>query len=210
MSEKFILKGLSRDNKKEKPSQIRAEGFIPAVIYGSNKESRALKVKANEFIKLFHGAGETNLIELTIDQDNAIKVLVYETQTDPIKNRINHIDFLQVDMKKKITVEVPVDFVGESPAVRDQGASLIKNLDHIEIECLPEDLIHTVEIDISSLKEIDAAIKLSDLKLPKGVELTTDNLDEHIVSVIRQEVEVEAAPAAEAAEAPAPEVKKAE
>ncbi|KKR20487.1 MAG: 50S ribosomal protein L25 [Parcubacteria group bacterium GW2011_GWE2_39_37] len=189
MSEKIELQAQSRDAKKEKVNTVRAEGFIPAVIYGTGLPSLSIKVKESDFGKVFTKAGETNLIELTVDGKTE-RVLIYDVSKNPIKRKIESIDFIRVDMKKKITVEVPLVFVGEARAVKDLGGFLVRNADHVEVECLPEDLINQIEVDVSLLKEIEDSVKMSDLKLPAGVELTSVS-DEVLAIVIKQEVEAE-------------------
>lgn len=197
MSKETIkLDAASRDVKAEKANILRSKGLIPAVIYGHGVKNRTLKVKAVEFNKAFSHAGETHLINLTIDQEAPVKVLVYGVERDGIKEKVENIDFLQVNMKEKITVEVPLVYVGESKAVRELGGVLIKTTDHLEVECLPDDLVDTIEIDLSVLENIGDQLKMSDIKLPNGLELTSDT-NEPIVSIVGKEEEVE--PVVEAA-----------
>lgn len=195
MSEKIELQAQSRDAKKEKVNLVRAAGFIPAVVYGIGLPSVSVKVKDGEFSKVLSKAGETTLVELIIDGEKSEKVLIYDVSKNPIKRKIESIDFIRVDMKKKITVEIPLLFVGEAKAVHDLGGFLVRNADHLEVECLPEALINQIEVDVSGLKEIEDSIKMSDLKLPAGVELTSTT-DEVLAIVIKQSVEAEEAPIA--------------
>lgn len=211
MSEEFKLAAEVRDAK-EKMSAIREAGFIPAVVYGTGHANQSIKVKAGEVDKIISQAGETHLVNLIIGNVEPIKVVVYEVQRDPIKGGTVHVDFYQVDMKKKIEVEVPLEYVGISKAVDEMGGVLSKSADHVKVSCLPNDLPDHLEIDLSALDSFDSIFKASDLKLPKGVELVNEN-EETLVSIIELTKQEEApvvvaAEAAPAAAAPAAPVKK--
>ncbi len=181
-------------------SQLRNQGFIPAVVYGAGGVNENLKVKKSEFDKVFEAAGESHLINLGIEGGSNVKVLVKDVQRNPVKNTILHIDFFKVDMDKKITTEIPLRFVGESKAVKEQGGTLVKTIDMVEVKCLAKDLVDTIEVDIAALKDLHDAIRMHDLKLPQGIELVSQT-DEIVVMVAEQQKEE--APAAPAAEAEA-------
>jgi len=178
--------------------------FIPAVVYGKGVENQSLKLKRIDFDKAFKAAGESNLISLNFGQ-GIVKVIVKDTQHDVMKNIFTHVDFYQVNMKEKITTEIPLHFIGESKAVRELGGSLLKDITAVEIECLPSDLVDHIDVDISALLTFDDSIRLQDLKLAKGLALVSQT-NETVVAVKEPKAEVEAvaAPAA----APAPEAKK--
>ncbi len=164
--------------------KIRAKGFIPAVLYGSGIDNKNLKVKELDFVKVFALAGESNLIDLTIGENESVKVIVKDIARNPIKGNIIHVDFYQVDMTKKVTTEIPLHFTGEAKAVKELEGTLVKNIDSVEIECLPGDLADHIKVDLSSLNTFDDIIKLADLKLPQGVELTSEG-NEIVASVIK-------------------------
>ena len=206
MGEELNLSAWSR-TEKDKANALRKAGFIPAVVYGSGQKNLNFKIKAIDFSKLFERAGESSLINLKIDESAPLKVVVKEVEMEPIKGGFSHIDFYKVDMKKKITVEVELAFVGESKAVTELGGVLAKAKDNVEITCLPDKLIKQIEVDVSVLNSMDDVIKLQDLKLPEGVELEGDP-EEVIVSVVETvKEEMPAAPVAEGA-APAEGEKK--
>lgn len=178
--------------------------FIPAVLYGKGVENRNLKMKKIDFEKIFSQAGESNLIDLELD-GTSVKVLVKDYQRDPIKNFFSHVDFYQVNMKEKITAEIPLHFIGESKAIRELGGTLIKDMDTLEIECLPGDLVDHIDVDISVLNTFDDAIRVNDLKLPAGLVLV-QHTNEVIAAVMEPRAEEEKpaeTPAAEAAPAEA-------
>ncbi len=186
--------------------------FLPGVLYGKNFASQNLKLKKSDFDKVFARAGESNLVDLEIDS-KITKVLVKDTQRDIMKNYFTHVDFYKVDMKEKITTEIPLHFIGESKAVKELGGVLIKDLSVLEIECLPGDLIDHIDIDISLLKTFDDAIRINDLHLPQGIALV-HHTNEMIAAIRETRIQEEAAPveaaAAPVTETPAPasEIKK--
>lgn len=180
--------------------------YLAGVIYGKNFTTQSLKMKKTDFDRAFAAAGESNLIDLELDT-KVTKVLVKDTQRDVMKGLFTHVDFYKVDMKEKIVTEIPLHFIGESKAVKELGGVLIKDLSVLEIECLPGDLVDHIDVDISSLKTFADAIRINDIKLPKGVALVhhTNEMVAAIREARKQEEEV--APVGETA-APAAEAKK--
>lgn len=168
----------------KKNKHLRESGFIPVVLYGPGIKNVSLAVKMRDFIKIFEKAGESTLIELKIEngkEDNRI-VLIYDVSRDPVNEQIVHADFYQVKMDQSITVEVPLVFIGQSEAVEKDKGVLIKGYQSIEIEALPKDLIHEIEVDISVLKTFEDRIHIRDLKVPDTVKITA-NQDDIVVSV---------------------------
>jgi large subunit ribosomal protein L25 len=185
--------------KREKNERL-SEDFIPAVLYGKGIENVNLKIKKTEITKIFASAGESNLITLDIE-NSSVKVLVKDIQRDVMKHTLKHLDFYQVNMKEKINTEIPLHFIGESKAVRELGGMLMKDMDTLEIECLPNDLVDHIDVDISVLDSFEAEIRMQDIKLPKGIVLLYEDHNEIVVSVkepkvVEEEPEVVAAPVA--------------
>lgn len=150
-------------------ASVRENGAIPAVLYGKGVETKSFQVNYSEFQKLFRDAGESTLITLTLEGED-FNVLVKDVQYEPLKDSYQHLDFYVVRMDEKITAEVELVFVGTAPAVKDEGGTLVKNLDALDITCLPADLPHEIEVDISSLATFDDAITVADLKLSDKLE----------------------------------------
>jgi len=198
MKKEIKLAAESRDAKTEKARKLRAAGFIPAVIYGPGVENQVIKIKEVEFSKVFSKAGETHLIELSLNDEKSVKVLTYGVEKNPLKGFVEHVDFLQVNMKEKITVEIPLEFTGESKAVKELGGVLVRTADAVEVECLPDELTDHILVHLSDIETLNDSIKMSDLKLPKGMVLTSTT-DETLVSVVELTVEKEEAPTEEAA-----------
>jgi large subunit ribosomal protein L25 len=184
---------------REKNEKLSSD-FMPAVLYGKGLDNKNLKVKKVDFEKSFRTAGESNLIDLDFGS-GPVKVLVKDVQHDVMKNFLTHADFYQVNMKEKITTEIPLHFIGEAKAIKELGGTLIKDMDSLEVECLPSDLVDHIDVDISVLNTYDDAIRVSDLKLPKGIALV-HHTNEMIAAVKEPKVEEEPV-AAEAAAAPA-------
>lgn len=185
----FKLEAKVRD---EKPKKTRNDGLVPGVIYGKNFENISIAIDQLVFKKLFREAGSSNLIDVQVGNEN-YKTLIHEVQQDPITMKPLHVDFFKVNMKEKIHAEIPLEFVGESPAVINLEGILITNKDHVEVECLPSDLVSEINVDISILDDFEKNIKVSDIQVPAGIEIL-DEPDEVVVLVQepRSEEELEA------------------
>jgi large subunit ribosomal protein L25 len=181
MVEEYDLSANTRGEQKAK--HLRNDKKIPAVIYGNDYESRSIAVNALTFNKVFEEAGESALINLKIDDESKLKVLVHDIQIDAVTGGIIHVDFYKVNMKEKIKTAIPIVEIGESSAVVDLEGALITNKDEVEVECLPADLIPEIEVDISVLKTFEDVIKVSDLKVPAGIEILDDS--EEVVFLIQ-------------------------
>lgn len=213
MAKREKLTAQKRELTGHKVRKLRREGILPANLFGKKIKSQSLQVNLKEFLKVFEKTGETGLIDLVIDDKETRPVLVGNVQIEPVSDQPLHVDFHQVNLEEKVTVAVPIHLVGEAPAVvRDEGV-LVQPLAEVEVEALPTDLPDHLEADISSLDKIDAAVRVADLKVPKGVVVKT--VQEEVVAIINPKAkEEEVAPAAEEAvvaegekgaeEAPAP------
>ena len=152
----------------------RKEGLIPAVMYGHGNEPQTFWVNAITFGKLYKDAGQSSIINLTPEKGTMANVIVHDIQKDPLTSRITHIDFFQVRMDEEMETHIPLEFVNESPAVKEQGGILIRTLEEVLVTCLPKDLPHAIEIDLSQIKTFEDHIQVKDLKLPKGVKILTE------------------------------------
>ncbi len=152
----------------KKARELRREGLVPCVLYGNEAENTPLQCEYNAVLKTYEQAGESTLVELDA-AGKKIPVLFHMVDFDPVTDRISHVDFYAVNMKKEIETYVPVRFTGEAPAVKELGGVLVTVLDHVTVRCLPADLPHEVHADISSLKEFDDHLTVADLVLPERV-----------------------------------------
>lgn len=125
-----------------------------------------------------------------------MNALIHEVQVDPVTDEPIHVDFLVIDMKKKIRVKVPLVFTGVSNAVKNGIGNLVKVLHEIEIEALPADLPHNFSVDVSKLETLESVIIVSDIKLPTGVVVITNGNDvvASIVAQVEEKEEVVVAP----------------
>ena len=154
---------------------LRKAGVIPAVVYGHGIKTKPVQVSYLDFEKVLHEVGESSLFNLEINKERPVKVLIHDIQYHPVTDRVQHVDFYQIKAGEKITVKVELKFVGISPAVKELGGSLITNLTELEIECLPEDLISELEVDISKLNTFDDIIRVGDLKVSEKVKILQDS-----------------------------------
>jgi len=165
----------------KKVEQIRDDGFVPAVVYGGDAANEYIALAYNEFEKVYRDAGESSLVVLTIDAGAPVKTLIHEVQYSPLTNRIIHVDFFRVTMTEKLTTDVEIAFVGESKAVKELGAILVKNISEVEVRCFPDDLVSEITVDVSSLSNLEDSIKISDIQLPKGIEILHHEEDDIVV-----------------------------
>lgn len=154
--------------------QLRAQDIIPAVMYGHESETINISVPRKTLLQAYEKAGESTLVDLQIDTQTPVKVIIHDVQRDGISDRITHVDFYKVNMKEKISAEVPLVFVGEAPAVKSLGGVLLKNLIKVEVESLPGDLPHEITVDISKLATFEDKITVGDLQLPNGVSVQAE------------------------------------
>jgi large subunit ribosomal protein L25 len=199
------IKALPRDELGRKVNKQRKAGQIPAVIYGHGIKSEPLYVLAKDFSKTYSEAGASTLITLQIG-DKKRNVLIHDVARDPLAGGILHVDFYQVRMDEKIKAKVPLNFIGESLAVKAEAGVLVKNIQEVEIEALPKDLPHHLDVDISALQTFDNHIFIKDLNISGSVKVLAD-VDEIVASVIPPRSEEELAALEEKVEEKVEEVK---
>ena len=156
---------------------------IAGIIYGNNMDINIpFFVNKVDFEKAFQELGKTSIFGVNIGGKD-ISVMVKDVQYNPVSDYIQHLDFLSVNIDEKIEVEVPLVFVGEAPITKSGMGVINQVLNSINVNSLPDKIPHEIEIDISNLKELNDQIILNDIKLPEGVEISSDDLDSVIVSV---------------------------
>lgn len=195
--ESHKLKAEARTVVGKRVGALRREGILPAIVYGAGLSPLPIQLDAREAGKALARVSGATLLDLEVG-DVTHKVLVREMQRDVIRHNLEHVDFLKVAMDVVIRTEVPVELVGEAPAVKMLGGVLVSGLDEIEVEALPSDLPDRVTVDLSVLENVDDAITVGDLFLGKGVKVLTDATDVvvHVIYQAAEEVEepVEAVP----------------
>jgi len=163
------------------PAKIRGEGLIPAIIYGHGISTSKLAVPYGVFEKVFKKAGESTIISLDIDGTKH-NCVIQDVQLHFVTGKYLHVDFHEVSMNETMIAVVPLEFVGVSKAVRENGGIMVQVLNEIEVECLPANLPSEIEVDISSLNEFHDAIHISDLKVGEGVKILAEG-DELVVKI---------------------------
>jgi large subunit ribosomal protein L25 len=157
--------------------KIKAQGLVPAVIYGADLAPQNLQVNAREFHTLLsHATGEHLLVELQIaDGAEAVSrlALIQEVQHDPLRGNVLHVDFHAVSNDEKIHAEIPVEAFGEATGVKNYGGILEVSLHSLMVECLPKDLPEIIRVDVAELN-LNAAVHVRDLQLPEGVVAKAD------------------------------------
>jgi large subunit ribosomal protein L25 len=193
------LKASTRELLGKRARRLHGQGKLAAVVYGHNTTPTPLELDRLEFQKVFVKSGRTHLVDLIVDGKTE-KVLVREIQTHPRRLGPIHVDFYQVNLEEKITVEVPVHLVGESAAVKRGDADVLQPIHTLRVECLPSDIPEAFEVDLTPLEEIESEFRVADLSVPKGVTVLLDP-EELIVKIVhKREMKVEEeVPTAEAA-----------
>ncbi|MFH1078585.1 MAG: 50S ribosomal protein L25 [Patescibacteria group bacterium] len=165
------LTAASRTDLGRQATKVRNAGLIPAIIYGHGIEPKAVSLGMSEFIKLYRSAGSSSVIDVSIDGTEAVKALVQEIQLHPLTMRPRHVDLRQIRMDEEITVDVPIIFANDAPAVKELAGTLVHPYETLTVSCLPADLPHEITVDLSVLKTFEDTITVADLALPKGVKV---------------------------------------
>jgi large subunit ribosomal protein L25 len=196
---------------------LRRQGLTPAHLFGHNIKSQALQCDTTQLEEIISRAGTTRIIDLHIsDEKQPKKVFIREVQRNPVKDYLYHVDFYQIKMKEKMKADIPVVIVGEAPALKGKGHILEHISDHITVECFPDKLPPNIEVDISSLEEVNQAIHVGELNLGSDVAILTDS-DKIVVKIsevaaarLEEEAEVAEEEEAEAVEGEEAEVETVE
>jgi large subunit ribosomal protein L25 len=179
-------------NDKDIAVEANKKADIKAVVYGPKFESTSISIPYAEFIKVYNEAGETGVISLDIE-GSKVNALIHEISLHPVQNHVIHVDFYAPEAGKKINANIPLDFIGESEAVK-AGNILVKVMHEVEVEALPENLPHDIKVDISKLATLQDDVTIADLIFPANVKSIME-ADEVVASVVApKEDEEESAP----------------
>jgi large subunit ribosomal protein L25 len=168
---------------------LRQEGLIPAELYGHGIKNEHLSVPVKDFTKAFKEAGTSTILYLlvgnglpaanrqglSVNGREKKPAIIHDVVYDSLTGAIAHVDFYAVKMDEMITAKIPLEFVNESPAVKEKGAIINKSMAEIEVESLPQDLPHAFKIDLSLLDDLDKSIYVRDIKVPKGVKILVED-----------------------------------
>jgi large subunit ribosomal protein L25 len=163
------LRGVGRHPVRE----LRDVARVPAVIYGAGVEAKPISVNAKALQKALHQAG-SGLLTLQLIGDSPLNVLPREVQRHPVKHNVLHVDFQAVSMTEKLRLHVPIIHEGDAPAMKLNGdLVLVRNLDSVEIECLPADIPNHLVANLTKLQGEDDEVLAGDLAVPNGVKVLT-------------------------------------
>lgn len=200
MAQQTELKVAPRTIMGKANKRLRKEGMLPANIYGHKQAPVAIQVDAIEFERLRRAHGARNIISLLMPDAPVETALIRHVQHNPKTGKIVHIDFTRVSLRERIQVNLPLNYVGEAPGVKIEGGVFLHIVDALAVECTASDMIESLDVDISSLTDIDATLHAGDIKLPANFTLIT-NAEEPIAKVAAPRIEEPATPAAEEAAA---------
>ena len=190
-----------RDLLGKKVRFLRRKGITPVSLYGHGVESSALQIETPALKKALAQAGKTSIIYLKVGSAKRQHMaIVRGIQRDPVKGELLHVDFYQVKMDQKLKIEVPLVLMGKAPAVKELGGILVQEMNSVEVECLPANMCHSIELDISNLVNLDQALHVKDLKVGEGITIVTGP-EKVVAKIARLRIEVVEAVAAPAAEA---------
>lgn len=161
--------------------------IIPAVLYGFKTENQVLQVEASAFRKAYLGAGENQVVDLTVG-NKTHHVLIRDVQINPIRREVIHVDFYAIDVTKPVEVEIPLVFTGEAPAVKISGGSLVKKMAHIWVRCLPKDFVKSIEVPVDGLKTMEDVITIKDIKVPANWQVL-ENAADIVATVVPPRIE---------------------
>jgi len=190
------LAALPREIVGKHVARLRRAGQLPAVVYGHGVASTSVTIDAHDFELLRRKAGPNALVDLSVDGKKADPVLIHDVQVHPVTHRPLHVDLFLVQMTVELTVDVPLVATGVSPAIENDGGTLLHAIESVRIRALPDHLPQSIEYSIESLVDFDTAIHVRDLTIPSDVTLLTE-ADEIVAKVQAPRVEVEEPTAAE-------------
>lgn len=190
--------------------KLLSSGSIPIEFYGKGVKNMSLQVDYQAFRKLFRVSGSNTVISLNIDDGKSkVDTIVHEVSYHPVTDEIVHVDFVKVKMDEYIYTKIPIVLSGIAPAVKELGGTLTHNLDELEVKCLPGDLIHNLEVDITPIVDFNVFIRVKDLNVPDTLEVL-DNPEDIVVTVVPPRVEAEPEVAEEGEEIAEGEAKEGE
>lgn len=196
--DELVLKAESREVIGKQVRALRRAGKLPGVLYGKYMKPTPILLDLHDATIILRRVASSSLVKVELGNETHL-TLVRERQRDYIRGTLRHIDFQVVSMKEKLRVKVAIQITGDSPAVKDFNGVLVAGLSELEVECLPQDLPAKIVVDISGLKQIGSALRVSDIVLSDKI-TKLGNPDDMVVIVTGQAAEEVVPVAAEAFE----------
>jgi len=188
VNQKIELEAQPRVITGRKVKDLRMDGLMPGILYGKGQESVTLQLPTKDFEKVFKTAGESSLVYLKLG-GTVYPTIIHDVTRDPIKDAFLHADFYKVSLTEKIKTKVPVVFVGESAAVKSGIGILVRNVNELEVEALPQNLPSEISIDISKLANVADQVLVGDLSLGSDIEITAS--PEDIIALVQEPISQE-------------------
>ncbi|MDO8663650.1 MAG: 50S ribosomal protein L25 [Candidatus Wildermuthbacteria bacterium] len=175
----LTLSAKVREATGKKTENIRQQGKIPAVLYGPKiKKNLIVEVDFKEFEKIFHETGESSLVSLKVDgKKEESLVLIHGVEKNVLTGAPIHVDFYQPDLEKEIEAKVPLVFIGEAPAIKETGGTLVRNISEVRVKAKPQNLPKEIKLSVDKLKTLEDSILIGDLQIPEGVKILRDLKD---------------------------------
>ena len=175
MSERFALEATTRDVVGKKVKQIRAQGQVPAVVYGPLQDPMNIALEWKTLRPILINAGGTSLIDINIDGKEQVTTLIRDVQRDPVRrNDVLHIDFYAVNLKETTVASIPVEMLNERDTSNRLTARIVLDYTQIDVEALPTDLPSVIEIDVAKLQEVGDSLYVDALPELEGVTYLID------------------------------------
>jgi len=181
----ITIKVKKREKTGKEVKKLREKGILPAVLYGPKIKPQPIELDLKEFKKIYKEAGESSLISLEIE-NKKVPVLIHKIEKDPVADEFIHVDFYQPILTEEVEAVVPLIFEGISPAVKDLGGTLVKEIHEVHVKALPENLPHEIKVNIENLKTFEDEILVKDLILPQKVKVLREP-DEIVALVVPPE-----------------------
>jgi len=192
-----VIQAQVRTQKGKRVGALRRAGRLPGILYGRGTDPVAIEMEFGAATRVLEQASASTLLDLQLDGQTH-KVLVREVQRHPIRRTLDHVDLMKVALDVAIRTTVPLELVGEAPAVKTFGGVLVTGVDEIEVEALPQDLPSHVTVDLESLATMEARVTVGDLFVGKGVRVLTDPsaVVARVIYQVEEKLEEEVAPVA--------------
>ena len=164
----------ARDVYGKQNKRLRTTGVVPGVLFGKKIGSIPVQVDAKALELLYHQAGRTSVVKVSVDGGQPTSAIIKSLQRNPLTRRALHVDLFAVDLTQEMLADIPLSFAGTSPAVELEGAILFTSLDHLKVRGLPGDLPHEIEVDLSPLVDLESTIHVRDVLVDSKLTVVND------------------------------------
>lgn len=164
----------ARDVYGKQNKRLRTTGVVPGVLFGKTTGSIAVQIDARALELLYHQAGRTSVVSVSVDGGRPTSAIIKGIQRNPLTGKALHVDLFAVDLTQEMQAEIPLVFVGTSPAVEMEAGILFTSLDHLKVRALPADLPHEISVDLTALVDMEATIHVRDIAVEGKVTVIND------------------------------------